>query len=150
MGYRFLVSFTLAVGLICSGCTGSSADANSEPLSQAQVGDHVLELEIADTPNERAQGLMYRRELADNRGMLFVFDETREQTFWMKNTPLSLDIVFLDEQLRVVGVVEGTTPFSTATVTIGKPSRYVLEVRAGRARALGLTEIGAKLQWPAP
>lgn len=91
-------------------------------------------VEVADTAEKRRWGLMYRSELGDDEGMLFVFPGEEDQSFWMKNTPLSLDIVFMDRGRRVVGIVHGTVPFSTRPVSVGVPSRYVLEVRAGLAR----------------
>lgn len=81
---------------------------------------------------------MYRNELGKDEGMLFLFPDERDQSFWMKNTPLSLDIIFMDTRGRVVGIVRDTIPFSTRAVSVGVPSRYVLEVRAGLARRNGI------------
>jgi uncharacterized protein len=95
-------------------------------------------LETAITPNQRSRGLMFRREMAENRGMLFVYPAETENQFWMKNTPLPLDIVFLDENLNVVGVVENTKPFSTRSVGVNKKSKYVVELVAGQAKRFGI------------
>lgn len=94
----------------------------------------TFSVEVADTPEKRRWGLMYRQELGDDEGMLFVFPDERDQSFWMKNTPLSLDMIFMDGRRRVVGIIHDTVPFSTRSVSVGVASRYVLEVRAGVAR----------------
>ena len=90
-------------------------------------------LEIADTPETRTRGLMYRSELPDGRGMLFVFDKEEDHEFWMKNTFIPLDMVFIGTDSRVVGVHPNATPLSTANVGVGRPSRFVLEVPGGWA-----------------
>ena len=100
----------------------------------------TFRVEVADTAEERRWGLMYRRELGTDEGLLFVFPDERDQSFWMKNTPLSLDIIFMDRHRRVVGIIHDTVPFSTRSVGVGVPSRYVLEVRAGLARRNGIAE----------
>lgn len=97
-------------------------------------------VEVAETAEERRWGLMYRNELGADEGMLFVFPDERNHSFWMKNTPLSLDIIFMDRHRRVVGIIHGTVPFSTRSVGVGVPSRYALEVRAGLARRNGIVE----------
>jgi uncharacterized membrane protein (UPF0127 family) len=106
-----------------------------------------FQVEWALTAEQRARGLMERESLEDNAGMLFDFGETRMVTMWMANTPLSLDMVFIDEAGAVVRVAEKTTPFSEAIVGSGKPVRYALEIRGGRAAELGLTP-GARLVLP--
>ncbi len=98
-----------------------------------------ISLEVARSETERERGLMFRNVLPENHGMIFVFDEVDQHTFWMKNTPLSLDLFYLDEALNVVGVVEGATPFSEAGITVARPSKYVIELKAGSARALGVS-----------
>lgn len=106
-----------------------------------------FQVEWALTAEQRARGLMERESLTDNAGMLFDFGETRMVTMWMANTPLSLDMIFIDDSGLVVRVVEKTTPFSEAIVGSGKPVRYALEIRGGRAAELGLTS-GARLVLP--
>jgi uncharacterized membrane protein (UPF0127 family) len=95
-------------------------------------------VELAVTDGERRRGLMYRRDLDANAGMLFIFPETAHQPFWMKNTPLSLDMIFIAEDMHIVGVVENTVPFSTKQVGVKHPSRYVLEVNAGFVERSGI------------
>jgi uncharacterized membrane protein (UPF0127 family) len=78
---------------------------------------------------------MFRRTLDPDRGMLFVFPTSEEHAFWMHNTPLSLDMIFLDEARAVVGVVANAPPQTDTPRSVGKPSHYVVEVAAGEAAA---------------
>lgn len=97
-----------------------------------------LTVELAQTPEHRAKGLMFRTELADNRGMLFDFKETRSVSMWMKNTPLSLDMIFTDKKGVVLYVALKTVPYSEAIISPGMPVYAVLEVKAGVAHRLGI------------
>lgn len=97
----------------------------------ATGGAATVSVEIVNTPALRERGLMYRNELGANAGMLFLFPQDEDLQFWMKNTPLPLDMVFIDAAGTVVGMVTNARPFSTQARGIGKPSRYVLEVHAG-------------------
>ena len=121
------------------------------PLSiQTTAGKAItLDVEWAITPEQREHGLMFRKELGDDQGMIFDFGTVREVMMWMKNTPLSLDMVFIGEDGRVTRVASRTTPFSEAIVGSGTPVRYVLEIRGGRAAALGIGE-GAKVTLDPP
>jgi len=74
---------------------------------------------------------MYRRDLGASAGMLFVFPNESDQQFWMKNTPLPLDMVFIGKQRRIVGIVPEARPFATSSLGVGVPSQYVLEVNGG-------------------
>lgn len=85
---------------------------------------------VADAPS-RHRGLMYRRELNPNSGMLFVFTDTVDRKMWMKNTYVSLDMVFFDEKQKVIGVLENIPILNEEVRSIGRPSRYVLELPAG-------------------
>jgi uncharacterized membrane protein (UPF0127 family) len=95
-------------------------------------------LEIARTPQERAQGLMGRAALEDDQAMLFVYMDEAPRAFWMKDTPSSLDIIFINAAGRIVSIGAGAIPFDEAPIPSASPARYVLEVAAGRAEALGL------------
>ena len=94
-------------------------------------GTAEVALEIVDTPETRNRGLMYRKSLADGSGMLFVFDADSDHEFWMKNTLIPLDMIFIAADGAIVGIAADTTPLSTAGVGVGRPSRYVLEVPGG-------------------
>src|SRR2546428_10906151 len=101
-----------------------------------------VSLEVAATPAERERGLMYRSSLAEGRGMLFVFDEDRNHSFWMKNTLIPLDMLFIARDGTVVGIHANATPQSTADIAVGMPSRYVLEVPGGWAARHGISAGG--------
>lgn len=100
----------------------------------------TFDVEWALSAEQRARGLMERPALPDRTGMLFDFGETRMVTMWMANTPESLDMIFIDETGRIVRIAERTTPLSESIVSSGEPVRYVLEIRGGHARELGLDE----------
>jgi uncharacterized protein len=98
-----------------------------------QTGDTLqhIDIEIADTPRDRAQGLMYRTQMGENQGMLFVFEEEEPQSFWMKNTKISLDIIFADANKKIVTIQKHTIPYSEAPVPSFEDAKYVVEVNAG-------------------
>jgi uncharacterized protein len=98
----------------------------------------VFQVEIADTPAKREMGLQYRRELADDRGMIFLFPVESQQSFWMKNTPIPLDMIFINRERKIVGIVEKTAPFSLDPRSVPAPSQYVLEINGGLARRYGI------------
>lgn len=107
-------------------------------ISTRQGREVQVSVEIADSPAKRELGLQYRRELKEDEGMLFLFPAPSVQTFWMKNTPLSLDLIFIGSHQRIVGIIHEATPFSTSTLAVSAPSQYVLEVRGGLARRWGI------------
>ena len=99
---------------------------------------HDFRVEIADTDPARAQGLMHRRELAPDHGMLFVFDRHHTITMWMKNAPLPLDMIFIGSDGTVVDLHRRAVPFSLDTIASKRRARYVLEVNGGTVDRLGL------------
>lgn len=101
----------------------------------------AVRVEVADTPAKRELGLQYRRELDEDQGMLFLFPTERVQSFWMKNTPLSLDIIFIGSHRRIVGIIHQAIPFSTASLSVTAPSQFVLEIKGGLSRLRGI-EVG--------
>lgn len=105
-----------------------------------------ITIEIADTPEARIKGLMERWSLPELHGMLFIFDSPEVQRFWMHNTPLSLDMIFLDESRRILNIAESTTPMSKQTYASRGPAKYVVEVRAGFSKRYGIAE-GMTVQW---
>lgn len=100
-------------------------------------GRYEVAVEVARTEAERARGLMHRASLPPDAGMLFLFDETAEHAFWMRNTLIPLDMIFIGDDGRVVGVVSRATPGSLEPRSAG-PSRFVLEVNGGWAEARGV------------
>ena len=101
-------------------------------------GSFPFTVELALTGEQQEQGLQGRPSLPPDRGMLFDFGRTRIVTMWMKNTVVSLDMVFIHANGKVAKIVESTTPLSLATISSGEPARGVLEVVAGTAKRLGL------------
>lgn len=99
-----------------------------------------LKLELAVSDAARAKGLMYRKSLSPYDGMFFAFPERKVQKFWMKDTFLSLDLLFLDNDLRVVGILRSLPILNNEVRSVEKPSRYVVELAAGSAERLGITE----------
>ncbi|OCW58838.1 DUF192 domain-containing protein [Hoeflea olei] len=132
-----------AVLLLCAGLAPAARaevlPTDAERLVIDTAGGPVrFSVELALTPDTRATGLMFRREMAADHGMLFRFDQTRQVLMWMKNTPLPLDMVFIGEDGRVAGIAADTTPFSEDIVASPRPVRYVLELNAGTAARLGI------------
>lgn len=102
--------------------------------------------EIADDRQERSQGLMHRENLPRDRGMLFVYELEGNYAFWMKNTLIPLDMIFIDKAQRVVGIVESAQPHTTEPRRVGTPSRYILEVNGGWAEEHQV-EIGDRVEF---
>ena len=92
-----------------------------------------IDVEIAERATDRMRGLMFRERMAENQGMLFVFPAEEPLSFWMKDTPLPLDIIFLGADRTIVTIRENTVPFSEASVPSDRPAQYVVEVSAGFA-----------------
>ncbi|MEO8149714.1 MAG: DUF192 domain-containing protein [Bacteroidia bacterium] len=90
----------------------------------------TIDIEIADNDAQREQGLMYRSSMKQNQGMLFVFDKSGQQNFWMKNTIISLDIIYVDENFNIVTIHKNTQPYSEAQIPSYKNAQYVIEVNA--------------------
>lgn len=97
-----------------------------------------IQVELALTEAQRAQGLMFRERLDEGHGMLFVMDRIANHRFWMKNTPLSLDILFIASDGELVGVVEEAEPETLTGREVGRPSKYVLELRGGTCKKRGI------------
>lgn len=106
----------------------------------------TIAIEIADREEERVQGLMRRRSMPDTCGMLFVFDTTGLLSFWMKDTYIPLDILFIGDDLEIMEIRENTLPLSTAPILARQPGRYALEVNAWFCRERGIEE-GDRVRW---
>jgi hypothetical protein len=104
----------------------------------AAQGPVDVSLELANTPATLQRGLMYRQSLADDHGMLFIFPEDADHEFWMKNTYIPLDMIYIAVDGRIVGIHPNATPLSEAGISVGRPSRYVLEVPGGYAARRGI------------
>jgi len=137
---RLLIGLAMLAAACAPKPPVDSAGRALEPLAVVTAsGRHDFMVEIADDEPERQRGLMFRPPLEDDRGMLFQFEAAGEQAFWMKNTPSSLDIVYIGADGRIVSIAHNATPHSEQPLPSYGAANGVLEVRAGR-----MTEIGAK------
>lgn len=99
-----------------------------------------LDIEIAETEYETQTGLMYRDTMEDNQGMLFIFPEVAYHSFYMKNTKIALDIIYIDENLKIASIQKNAQPMDETSLSSGVPVQYVLEVNAGLTDAWKVTE----------
>ena len=141
----------LQVGLLIAlaGCTSSAGpvDAASDggqaplriPVTIATAeGDVVFQAEIADSPEERQRGLMFREHMEDDHAMLFLFPDEKQRSFWMKNTYIPLDMLFIQSDRSILGIVENAEPRTTTGRSVPGDSQFVLEINGGLARARGI------------
>jgi len=134
-----LLAVLSVLNLPFAGADGRLAAADLQSLEIAsKSGVHVFAVELASTPEEQAKGLMYRRQLPEGQGMLFDFHREQPTSFWMKNTYIPLDMIFIRGDGRILRIAENTVPLSEALVPSGGPVRAVLEVNAGTAKKLGI------------
>ena len=95
-----------------------------------------FDIELATTDYKRQTGMMYRTEMKPKQGMLFVFDKAEPRSFYMKNTPLSLDILFINEAKEIFQIVEKALPYSLENINSEAPAKYVLELLSGQVQSL--------------
>lgn len=137
---------------------GAPAAAQSGSLVTFETGElsietargeaHSFQVEIAKSPAQRAQGLMFRRQMAADSGMLFLFGGSQERAMWMKNTFIPLDMLFIDEGGRIVRIEQRTVPQSLRAIRSGRPVTAVLELNAGTTSRLTI-EPGDRVIHPA-
>lgn len=113
------------------------------PRAELTAGFHRIEAEVAATQTDRSKGLMHRRSLGTNQGMIFVFPVTATHCFWMKNTPLPLSIAFLDEKGEIISI-DDMLPETEDSHCPARPSRFALEMNIGWFKARGL-KAGSKI-----
>ena len=156
---RFLVAAGLAATLVS--CAQPAANAG-EPVAarsapsgldlvpleiRTATGTHHFTVEVARTPDEQARGLMYRERLGGDEGMIFPFPAPRPASFWMRNTLIPLDMLFVRADGTIARIAANTVPLSEESVRSGEPVAAVLELRGGRAAELGIRE-GDVVMWP--
>jgi hypothetical protein len=134
------VRILLAVIMVAGACGRAWAEplSDHELVIETKTGSHRFSVELAQTAEERAEGLMFRRRLAADAGMLFVYPSDQTIHMWMKNTLIPLDMLFIAADGRITRVAERTVPGSTAVISSGAPARGVLEVNGGTAARLGI------------
>ncbi|MGH6614910.1 DUF192 domain-containing protein [Sphingomonas sp.] len=154
----WMAAVALGAVLLAGGCTRGDAVSTSGETAAATVvtiksgnGAHVFKVDLADTEAEQQKGLMYRTGIPKDGGMLFApyppnGGAPREASFWMKNTPSPLDIIFIRADGTIAHIAENTVPFSEAPVPSGEPVGAVLEINGGRALELGIVE-GDAVSW---
>ncbi|HEY9809745.1 MAG TPA: DUF192 domain-containing protein [Halomicronema sp.] len=153
--------FAIALSIVLMGCSQPATSTPPKPAppastpqaqtpqpqdlpisAKAKIAGELFDLEVTTTPEQQAMGLMFRPSLPDNRGMLFIFDPPRPVMFWMKNTLIPLDMIFIKDG-EVKYIAENVPPCTTMSCpTYGPPNQIVIdqviEVRAGRTAELGL------------
>ena len=129
----------LSILLLClfAALPALALDRNTVEIA-SKTGVHVFTVDVADTDAMREKGLMFRKELPAGRGMLFDFFRDQPVGFWMKNTYIPLDMIFIRSDGRIVSIAENTEPLSERVIPAGAPVRAVLEVKGGTARRLGI------------
>lgn len=124
------------------GGAGGGGHAPAAALAKVHLesasGTRTVAVEVVRSPGLVQKGLMYRKYLAPEAGMLFLMGDDDDHHFWMKNTLIPLDIMFITADLQVAGILENMQPHDTNSKGVGKPSRYVLEVNGGYAKAHGI------------
>jgi uncharacterized membrane protein (UPF0127 family) len=126
---------------------GGLAASTGTLVLKTTTGDHNFTIEVATTDQERALGLMFRRSLPENSGMLFIYDPPQPATMWMKNTLIPLDMVFISAEGKVHRIESNTEPFSTTVIPSEGEVVGVLELNAGEADKIGLKR-GDKVVYP--
>lgn len=160
MKYPAIVIAALAGFVVACGTVEAPVEARAPTTTEAGLpvipvtlttarGAHVIHAEVASTAAQQAQGLMFRKALAPDAGMLFPTVPARPASFWMKNTPLPLDIIFIRADGTIARIAERTTPYSLDPIDSGEPVAAVLEIAGGGSRALGLAP-DDKVSWQLP
>ena len=145
MGERMARLLVMCLALLWS--AGANAQT-FEPLTIVSgTGRHAFQVEVARNDADRAQGLMYRRYLAPDRGMLFDFGRVQPISMWMQNTYIPLDMIFIRPDGTIARIAENAEPLSTRTIPSGEPVLAVLEVAGGTASRLGLKP-GERIEHP--
>jgi uncharacterized membrane protein (UPF0127 family) len=140
---HLVVAFALTCVASAQAQTGPLEDLDAFPRDKLEITEGkkvklVFEVWLADNPGRQAQGLMFVRALPDLRGMLFIHDEPRQFSMWMKNTYIPLDMVFIDAHGRIQQIVEQATPHSLDLIRSDEPALAVLEIAGGEAKRLGI------------
>lgn len=142
-----IVTIWMMMG-VCSCQLGSrsAAPASARPFVELSNSSEPRRfyVELATNPKDQERGLMYRKQLPQDEGMLFVFSGEEKRTFWMRNTYVALDILFLDRSGTVVAMAPNTKPLDETLIPSGVPAQYVLEINAGLALQYDI-KIGSKL-----
>lgn len=143
---RFFIILIFLINCISLSSTQFSKDVILKVIDKENNVVTEVETEIADTERKRQIGLMFRKEMKFQQGMLFVFDWEEPRSFWMKNTYIALDIIFCDANLNIVEIKKDAKPLSEKSIQCSQPAKYVLEVKSGFVDFYGL-EMGYRLEF---
>ncbi|MFL6859738.1 MAG: DUF192 domain-containing protein [Sphingomicrobium sp.] len=154
-----MIARAVALGLVASLVACQPSASNAVELGRSPAGleqvpltiesgrsKHRFTVEVAATPEQQQMGLMNRSALAPDRGMIFPFDAPRQASFWMKNTLIPLDMIFIRADGRIGRIAANAVPQSLDPVPSGQPIAAVLEIRGGRSAELGIRE-GDRVDW---
>jgi uncharacterized protein len=154
----WVAALIMCAGAVFGGCSAFAQDAAPEPLSAfpqsllaiRTTAGKVVNFKIwnADNPRREEQGLMFVREMDEHAGMLFLFPGNRQPTMWMKNTYISLDLLFINEHGRIEYIAAQAKPLSLSIIESPKPSLAVLELKGGASELLGI-KVGDSVVHPA-
>ena len=135
------LSLGAALLIVLTACSRNAPADGVDLIFKKPSGEktEIFRMEVVATNSDRMRGLMFRKSLAANAGMIFLFHEEREHSFWMKNTLIPLDMVFVSSAWKVVGALENVLPLTEDPRTVGIPSQYVLEFSAGTIKRLGVS-----------
>ena len=145
-GFGVLGVLAALLAVVFAAFAGDIAFGRGEVRIGTAAGARLFHVELAETPEQRSRGLMFRRTLAPDAGMLFLFPERERPTMWMANTWLPLDMLFVAADGRIVDIFANAVPHSRLTISSPRPARMVLELGGGTARRLGITP-GDRLSW---
>jgi uncharacterized membrane protein (UPF0127 family) len=146
------ISRAVFAALLCFG-VGLATEARAEALEKQPLtfltasGKHRITVEVADSDQERSTGLMFRKSIGDEEGMIFIYPQDEPISMWMKNTYISLDMIFVRSDGTVQHIAADTEPFSEATISSGEKVRAVIEMKAGSAKRLDIKS-GDKVDYP--
>ncbi len=160
--FHFAISILLAgvISILLPGCNGSDSQVQPEPENgqnnltyETRVafvsasGDtlSVIDAAVADDQESRTQGLMNVSSMPRDAGMIFIFDENQPRSFWMASTPLSLDLIFANEDFKIVRIHRNASPYSQESIASEAPAKYVVEVNAGYTLQHDINEGGSIL-----
>lgn len=146
--FRASMGAMLTCMVAAIGLAASDSQSDSTLIIATRDAQHRFTIELARTPAEMERGLMYRDRLAPDHGMLFLYEDERPVSFWMKNTLIPLDLIFADSSGRIVQIAERAVPLSTALISSDSSVRAVLEVNGGTADRLKIA-VGDRLIHPA-
>jgi len=144
--HRFRLIAAILLGLWVVALPARALETSTLEIA-SKTGVHTFTVELAQTEAERAKGLMFRKELPEGQGMLFDFKKDQDVAFWMENTYIPLDMIFIRGDGTIARIEQNTTPLSTRNIPSGGPVRGVLEVIAGTVKKLGIAP-GDKVAHP--